>query len=343
MQIGFSRLKGIFTAGMNYKNYERIVSTAKNGTLGNIPNELIGMILKIHPENKAGMIKQAQNGFVQAADVLKNVTKEQIKFVKGLPRPLRLITDEDYAQIQNIKNLCAQAGEALQKTFRNILPKGTEVKLSYLGTGGHANAYKMEFLDNKGLQLFQDRVLKVYKTMDDKIERYLVGENISSPSEAAIKICRNDFRVHGAAAEANSAAMIKRGLGHNLSKTDLIKPDMFDTKNGFAILPFADEFLPAVTKKADLKYLGMFSADFHAGNRHAGRIFDYGQVEMRKGCEDLTDKTVLKYFKKVMNRTNVEERHELLCRYKRLAENPKTPHRDKILKAIELAEKELPK
>lgn len=387
---GYSRLKGIFTAGMNYKNYELIVSTAKNGTIGNIPHELIGMILKSNPENKAGMIKQACNGFVEASKILNSETKEQIKYFQNMTLKdlFELFAKQDVVpkiKTPGIEKLSEQAAKLIEKSLHGILPSGSKVKVSHLGDGAFGTGYRMEFLCANGEKLLKDRALKIYRGTDDvvalsvvslekfnqlvlasnentltkiiekvagsKLSKKELSEGISSMKQEAANFNLEETRnllkesytdalsLHGIAAEANSAAVLKRGVGHNLSKTNLIKSDMFDTKNRFSIAQFADENLSKVTSEVNFSSLGIRAGDLHSGNIINGRIIDYGAMQMKN--PELMDKTVLKYFKKIMNRTNVEERYELLYRYKRIAQNPKTQHREKILKAMELVQKEL--
>ena len=59
---------------------------------------------------------------------------------------------------------------------------------------------------------------------------------------------------------------------------------------------------------------------------------------MAKSYEKLTDKTVRKYFNKIVNRNTKKEKEDLINNLKKLISNPKTPLRNKIAQAIELAE-----
>ena len=53
----------------------------------------------------------------------------------------------------------------------------------------------------------------------------------------------------------------------------------------------------------------------------------------------IDDKVVLKYFKKFMNRNSEKDLKPLLIDLQKKIQNPKTPHVDKIKKALELFEK----
>ena len=42
--LGFSRLKGIFRSGINYKSYSKIVATSSRPTIGNLPDDLLKLL-----------------------------------------------------------------------------------------------------------------------------------------------------------------------------------------------------------------------------------------------------------------------------------------------------------
>ncbi len=56
---------------------------------------------------------------------------------------------------------------------------------------------------------------------------------------------------------------------------------------------------------------------------------------------NLIDKTVVKYYKKIMNRNTEKEKKEVLENLKKLVENLKAPNRNKIQIAIDEAESAL--
>lgn len=149
------------------------------------------------------------------------------------------------------------------------------------------------------------------------------------------------FKVHSTSAEANSTMFVKRVVGHTLDKTNLINPDMFDLRSNYSIAPFSDYTLPKITSEINFSRYGLKHTDIskNPDNTVAGRIVDFGGIVLKN--KKLADKTVLKYYKKIMNRENVRERAELIRRYKELAKNPRTPLRNKIQQAIEIAEREI--
>lgn len=143
---------------------------------------------------------------------------------------------------------------------------------------------------------------------------------------------------NGVRAEANTYFYIKKALGHNIESTNLNRHFMFDIENRFNISAFSDKTLPPVKKRIKFSQIGIIPIDAYENysNIVYGRIIDVGG--MAKINDTLTDKTVRKFYKKIVNRNSEQERQTVLDNLKKLAENPRTPDRKKILAAIEYAE-----
>lgn len=132
---------------------------------------------------------------------------------------------------------------------------------------------------------------------------------------------------------------LKHILGHDISRTNAVNTDMFDVGKGYALSQYSDGTLPKVVSEINFNRLGLKARDLHKNNLVNSRIIDFGAITGAN--EALLDKTVLKYYKQIMNRNNAEERLEVMFRLKRLAEAPKTPLRNKIQKAVDIAQNEL--
>lgn len=171
--------------------------------------------------------------------------------------------------------------------------------------------------------------MKTFRANTDKMSGELNAKNL-------LNFTQRNADVHGLYAEANSVTRLKYILGHDISRTSAVNTDMFDLEKGYSLAQFSDDTLPKVTSLLDFKRLGLHAGDLHRGNLVNGRIVDFGAITTTN--KELTDKTVLKYFKRIMNRNNAEERAELIMRYKKLAQDPKTPFRNKIQQAVDLAE-----
>lgn len=117
-------------------------------------------------------------------------------------------------------------------------------------------------------------------------------------------------RIHGAMAEANTSTYLRSRLGHSLSKTDVIAPDYYDLKRGYAIAEYSDDLLPKPTSDVDFSLLGLSHLDLHEGNKVAGRIVDVGGVTSLESLLD--DKLTSRYYKKIMNQKNPKCRAEYI-------------------------------
>ena len=209
------------------------------------------------------------------------------------------------------------ASKTLKSALSDILPTNSKVILTHSGDGDFGNVFKLQILDNFGNKLIKDRALKIYK--------------LSSQSDFS-------SRIHGINAEANSAFRFQHILGHKNNHQDYCVQEFFDLGHGFSISQFADETLPKVTSKVDYAKLGLRPHDFHTGNIIQGRVVDFGGIASNR---DLCDKTVLKYYKKIMNCKNQQERELMIKRYLDLVNNPKQPNREKIKLAIELSQRDI--
>lgn len=143
---------------------------------------------------------------------------------------------------------------------------------------------------------------------------------------------------NGVKAEANTYFYIQKALGHSVHNTNLNKHFMFDIENRFNISAFSDKTIPRIKKRINFSQLGLIPIDSYDNysNIVYGRIIDVGG--MSKKNDILTDKTVRKFYKKIVNRNTKQERQQVVDNLKKLAKNPKTPDRKKILAAIEYAE-----
>ena len=65
-----------------------------------------------------------------------------------------------------------------------------------------------------------------------------------------------------------------------------------------------------------------------------GKLYDGGGFVKR--FDFIRDKLVLRYFKKLWFRNSEKELNKVIKDFKEKIANPKTPHRDKIQKALEL-------
>ena len=63
------------------------------------------------------------------------------------------------------------------------------------------------------------------------------------------------------------------------------------------------------------------------------KVYDIGGLQKYRNF--MNDRTAIKYFKKIANRTTEKEREQVARQLTEQAQNKKTPHRDKILTALD--------
>lgn len=406
-KVGYSRLKRVFTSGQNYSCYDELVLSTKNKILGNIPKEIIDIIVRLNPSAKGQTIKSAQNAFGNVARTLKGVELAEITALKNMTSredEISFLLKEFYPNLRlealstNSKQIIGEANSAFTESISNILQANCRTNLEYLGSGQFGNAYRLSILDEAGNNIIHNRVIKVFKDdhlnvelaalkrkkikellskyKDDELFEIYKSTPVQSNSKFKFSIkvsdeqkkqtfinsmrskrieyegmnvdsLEKDFLMqtramrdcHGLYAEANSTFRLKNILGHNMSKTDAVNTDMYDLDIGYSISQFSDNLLPKTTSKIDFYHLGLDYGDSKKANYVADRLIDFGGIT--KETEELADKIVLRYYKKIMNRTNPKEQAELIQQYKRLLDNPKTPHRENIEKAIQIAERRI--
>jgi hypothetical protein len=414
---GFSRLKGIFTSNINYNDYNKIVSTAKNKVIGNLPSEIINIVKTVKPENKAAEIKNIQNGFAESAKILRQYNNLLIEKAQNTPIADDLLDDfinihvstsfsnmlnkiasmkRSYTSMINSKDansILQKAKEPILKGMSNILPKDAKVKISHIGAGGFGNVFKIAFLDKDEKDIFNPIAMKVYKnhtfdpnkddfgiyltkvltkiksiddyTLLEKIKaiqfqdliqyphyefqypelvmkelKGLCTETIYQMNDPSVSIILD--KTHGVYPEANSIFKYKKSAGHPLFKTRINDAYLFNLEENYALTPFVDKkYFQSPTSKNMLASYGFKCTDTNPDNLVAGRFIDAGGFTIAYGKDVLMDSTALRYYKKIMNRQNAKEQLELIDRYSKLAQNPKTPLKRKIAQGVNLAKSDI--
>lgn len=200
--------------------------------------------------------------------------------------------------------------------------------------------------DNEISQCYTKATNDTFKTDFEKTEfaKYFKKQNKSLTIKELKDFIKTEIQktplqnsIHGVNAEANSYTYITKALGHNIEKTNLNKHYYFDLQNKFNISSFAGPNSPKTTKRINytIPNIQMFDIYENYANIVYGKIIDVGGTQK---TGEVLDKTVLKYYKKIMNRNNKTEQQTVLTNLKELVKNHKTPHRKKIQEAINRAE-----
>ena len=301
-RCGFSRLKKLFQTNINFRTYDEFVPAAKNHIVGNLPSEMIQYIVKTFPDTKAQMIKKFQKGLGVTAVFARGQCNRFKR--EGI---IRVGLDELSAP--NMEALQRQMSNIFHSNIKEILPANSSVQFKFLDRGATGNAFKLSLLNEQGQKLMPDTAFKVYHKRNSVMPE-----------------------AHGNYAEANIATFFKRVLGHNMENSPFAKHYMSDMKNGYSLSEFL--YTDGDYEFKFINYAKMFGVHSIDALKSfiGGKIFDLGGFQ--KLWNFTEDKVTLRYYKKLMNNPKIAD--ELLERFEILAENPKTPHREKILDAIEL-------
>lgn len=298
-----SRLKRIFRRDINYLTYKKFVPYSKNQTVGNIPIEII----RLFKDDKCNKIKRFQQGMANIANYLRGcylgAKKENI-----ISYGFSDLDDKDLKIFERQITLFAN------KQFKNVLPKDISVNLKYKGKGAWGNVFKFSMFDNSGNKIMSDKALKVYHKTFGGIP------------------CLS--HMHGSCAEANFWTFMKFFAGHDLDKTQFTKHYISDLKSGYALTEFIDKDITRTSSPIDLTNLfRIFYIDV-SNELINDKLYDVGGFV--KQPDFIDDKVVLRYFKKLWFRNSEKELNKVIQNYETKIANPKTPHRVKIKKALEL-------
>ena len=301
-----SRLKRIFKKDYNYRSYDSFVPYTKNKLVGNLPNEIINLFDK---PDRGTKIKEFQKGLANTTKYIRALYKQckneniiQSSFDDLEPEDLKLIEKD----ITNLMNA----------TIRGIVPKSVKAKISYVGNGCWGNTFKFSLMDKNG-EIMHDKALKVFH-----------NKSCTTPS-----INRNQ----GSYAEANFWTFLKNVIGHKMDKTQFTRHYISDLETGYSLTEFADKKIHPTTAPIDFERLFKIFYTDYSNEKINGKMYDIG------GCikfpNFIDDKIVLKYLKKLVHRNSNKDLKPLLTDLQAKVQNPKTPHRSKIQKALELFEK----
>lgn len=301
-----SRLKNFFKRDYNYKSYDAFIPNTKDQVVGNLPHEIIELFDKSQRADKVKMFYSALGG----------VAKYIRAFYKESKKTGVIKRSFDELAPENVKMLDKTFSKFLNGQLKGVLPKGTRANLSYVDRGAWGNVYKLSISDKNG-KIMHDKALKVF-------------HDVQAPSKSFA-------RTQGVGAEANIWTFLKNVIGHKMDKTQFTRHYISDLKNAYSITEFADKNIHKTTAPIDFeKLFKMFYTDF-TNEMVNDKIYDVGGFS--KYPKFIDDKVVLKYFKKLMNRNSEKDLKPLLTDLQKKIQNPKTPHVDKIKKALELFEK----
>lgn len=276
----------------------------ERAVIGNIPKEIIHLF----KENRAEKIKIFQKALFDLSIYIR-------KNRKFMEKESRKAFDFDVCDPEKVKIFNKRVTTVFNKKIRHIVPKGIHAELSLQGSGGFANVFKFSVKKKNGTKIMHDKALKVFYNVEEPLP--------------INKMCHNNY------AEANFWTFLKKWSGHKLDNTQFTRHYISDMKSGYYMTEFIDDDITKTSKEFNIKkVLGIAFRDLPNNQPILGKFYDGGGYEKLSSFID--DTVVLKNYKKIINRNTEKERMDVLANMEKLIENPKTPHRDKIKKAVEI-------
>ena len=301
-----SRLKGFFKKDFNYRTYNDFVPNSKGQFVGNLPHEIIDLF---KGKDKVKKIKCFQSALANASKYIRECYKQCKK--GGLINT----SLEDLAP-ENLKIINQELSSYLNGMLNGVVPKGVKAKLAYTGRGYWGNVFKFSMSDKNG-KIMHDKAIKVFHNIQ------CADKSLSANQ--------------GVYAEANFWTFLKNIIGHKMDKTQFTRHYISDLKSAYSMTEFADKNVAKTTTPIDFEKLFKIFYTDYSNEKINEKIYDIGGCIKFPGF--INDKVILKFFKKLMHRNSEKDLQPLLNDLQAKAQNPKTPHRNKIQKALELFEK----
>lgn len=173
---GFSRLKRFFHHGINYSNHEQNISMTRNPIIGNIPHDILDIIIKENPQNKKNVIQNIQNAYIETSKILYEAQKLLLQAINRFSPSQDQLLDIIFRKI-NIKDASQdkiyqeklttcliKAEEVLIREFKKIFPNLNNIILSPIGLGTFGDVYKCQFFDINKQKIIEDKVIKIFQS-----------------------------------------------------------------------------------------------------------------------------------------------------------------------------------
>lgn len=300
-----SRLKKFFKSNLNYQTYDTFVPKSKRAVVGNVPSEIITLFGK---ENKAEKIKNFQSALADLSEYLRT-SFYRYKYSRAEFEDFKHLLPVELKDFEN------NVSELFNKRVGDIMPQGYKFYVHYTDRGAFKNVFRLSLYDESFQKVMHDKALQVF------FKPNIIYENLK---------CK-----HNNYAEANFWTFIKNFIGHRMDKSQFTRHYISDMKSAYALTEFADNSIYPTSSILPYSKYGIYCCDlgrFNAPIR--GKLFDGGGFEKTK--DFIEDKVTRKYFKKLVNANSEKDLQNRLNSIQKEIDNPKTPHRDKIIQALNL-------
>lgn len=300
-----SRLKKIFQSDLNYSTYSDFVTKSGRQIVGNIPSEIIKLFEK---NNKAYKIKDFQSALAELTNYMR-YTFKRLQVSKPGFVDFRKLSSLELAEFENHTSFL------FNKRVEKLMPAGYKFRIQYVDRGAFKSVFRLSLYDKDYKKVMHDKAWQVFFNKDIKIR------NLSSE--------------HNNYAEANFWIFIKNAIGHKMDKSQFTKHYISDMQSAYAITEFADNSIHPTTSVFPYSKFGIYWCDSSKYNRPKyEKLYDGGGFEKMKNF--MGDKIVRKFFKRLINANSEKDFQIRMNDVQKLIDNPKTPNRDKIIKAVNI-------
>lgn len=184
-----SRLKGFFRSGLNYSNYEQMLDITKRKASGSLPTDILSFVTS-NCENKKSAVQDIEKILNEAVNILGNINTLERQRINRMPANTCTKKFLDYFIKGDIKGFfradtlykekeietIIKAEEKILEGMKKYIPDIHNVIITSLDTGTFANGYKLQILDKNKKQIFDDKILKVFR--ENSLITHVARKNI---------------------------------------------------------------------------------------------------------------------------------------------------------------------
>jgi len=233
-----------------------------------------------------------------------------------------------YVDTKALFEIKDKAFDILNTAFKEngLLTQNQKFQMTELGEGKVGKVFKCKFQDTNGQTLFTDKTFKVFKPDVNDFDKHIGKSN--------------------AVREMNAGAYVNNNVGHQLKKTNIVPVYCSNIRDRYLLSEFSSlDNLGKVRKMVNIDSIGIMHSDLddikdvfnkptgEIPNVVAGRIIDYGGF-VTKNEVLATNKVARRYYKKIGNIQNPEDKVKYWNEVNKLVQENKIPNKGDVYKGL---------
>lgn len=303
-------------------------------------NEIISDRMTFLMKEK-NLIKQSDNIKLTyiGQGVFKNAFKMEILNKNGEnlvhPKVLLSFKQQEFINKEN------EAIFNLLKDYMTTMSRGEFISK----INGMITATPTKVIPTEQRELYKETLIKMYDSINS-------GGGIEKFSKLINSNNKYQTKYNGILPESNIIMFFKHAVGKPLAKTDFIDISYIDPKHNIGIAEYSDELLPKITKKIDLKKIGIFHDDLimNKNNQVADRVVDYGNIKIMKSetARILSDSSIARRYYNKFQQIQFKDtektqaaRIEYWNHLYEKAINHKIPNHNEVLEALQISKEHI--